>query len=83
MNYNDAGHPAGEASGPRDSNADMEIRRVANLAGSTVAAIWRGQEQLWQRILAANSSAASPRNSNRPVSRGAGSTVSPQVASGG
>ncbi|WP_296758676.1 hypothetical protein, partial [Thioalkalivibrio sp.] len=62
MHYNDAGNGATEASRPKDSSAAMEARRFTHLAGSTLATIWRGQEELRQRILVANSSAASPRN---------------------
>ncbi len=81
MNDNEAGNPAGFTKDPGGSGADRNVRRAADVTGSTVAAIWRGQEQLWQRILVANSSTASPRNVKSPVFRGAESARSSQVAS--
>jgi hypothetical protein len=83
MNHHDARNAADKVIGPRDSSADMEGRRFADLTGSTLATVWRGQEQLRQRLLVANSSAASLRYIKGPASRGAGSARSPQVASGG
>lgn len=50
MNSNEIRNATGEAIGPRDSSAD----RVADLSGSAVLAIWRGQKQLRHRVLAAN-----------------------------
>lgn len=77
----DTGNAADEAIGPRDSSTDMEIRRFADLTGSALATIWRGQEQLRQRQLVSNSRSASLRNIKSPPSRGAESARSPQAAS--
>ncbi|MFO8003553.1 hypothetical protein [Thioalkalivibrio sp.] len=79
MNTNEVRNTTGEAVGPMDSSAD----RVADLSGSAIAAIWRGQRQLRHRVLTANSSGTSFRNINGSAFRGAGIARTPQAATGG
>ena len=83
MNTNDVGNTADEAITPMDRSADRESRTVADLSGSTIATIWRGQKQLRQRVLTSSSRGASLRNGNRSASRDAGVAGGPQWARGG
>ncbi len=83
MNTNDVRNTAGEAIGPMDSSADRVGGAVADLSGSAIATIWRGQKQLRQRVLTANSSGSFLGNISSPAFRGAGIARTPQVATGG
>jgi hypothetical protein len=58
MNTNDVGNIADQAMGPMDSSLDRKASPVPELTASVIATIWRGQEQLRQHILTANSSDA-------------------------
>jgi len=83
MNTNDVGNTADEAIAPMDPSAVRESGTGANLSGSAIATIWRGQKQLRQRVLTASSPGASLRKGNRSASRDAGVARSPQWARGG
>jgi hypothetical protein len=70
MSTNDDGNTAGEAIGPRDSNAGRVAGAVGDLSRSAIATIWGGQKQLRQRVLTANAPGASFRNNTGSASRG-------------
>lgn len=83
MITNDVGTTTGEAIGPMDFSADRKAGAGADLSSSAIASIWRGQEQLRQRVLTANSSGASLRKINRSGLRGGAIARTRQVATGG
>lgn len=83
MNTNDIGTTAGEAIGPMDFSADRKAGAVADLSGSAIATIWRGQKHLRQRVLTKNSTGVSLWSTNRSELRGGGIARIPQVAAGG
>lgn len=83
MNTNDLGNIADQAMGPLDSRLDRKAGPVPELTASVIACVWRGQEQLRQHILTANSAGAYLPNIRNAPDPGAGSARNPEVATAG
>lgn len=83
MNTNEVGNIANQTMGPMDSSVDREASAVPELTASVIATIWRGQEQLRQHILTANSLDAYLSNICNAPDPGAGSARNPEVAAAG
>jgi hypothetical protein len=83
MNTNDLRNSADQTIGPMDAGAGSKVSDRAELTRAATATVWRGQKQLRQRMLTANSSGASFRNMTSSASRGAGIARIPQVATRG
>ncbi len=62
MTANELGNAADDAIGRKGTRADRGAGAGAAFSRSALARIWRGQEQLRQKMLTANSTGASRRN---------------------